>query len=78
MNHWRLLPCSLSGESASKSLAGEEELPSQKMQRNEKLVGYALYFYAYSTFEGRMLYMEDVFVRAEYRSEDRGCGCRMP
>ncbi len=45
-----------------------EELPSQRMTKNEQLVGYTLYYYAYSTWEGRVLYMEDVFVRKEYRS----------
>ena len=61
-----LLLCSPAGVSA---LAAEVELPSQKMQKN---VGYALYFSTYSTWEGRMLYMEDLFVRMEYRSEDKG------
>lgn len=39
------------------------------MASNERLVGYALYFYTYSTWEGRALYVEDLFVRMEYRSE---------
>ena len=39
----------------------------------EKPVGYALYFYNYSTFLGRPgLYIEDVFVSEEYRG--RGVG----
>ena len=64
-----LLLCSPAGVSA---LAAEVELPSQKMQKNEKFVGYALYFSTYSTWEGRMLYMEDLCIRMEYRSEDKG------
>lgn len=36
-------------------------------------VGYALYFYNFSTFLGKAgIYIEDIYVRPEYRS--RGCG----
>ena len=45
------------------------DLRSSKMVRNERLVGYALYFFNYSTWEGRVLYLEDLFVRQQYRSE---------
>ena len=44
-------------------------LPSEKMEKNERLVGYALYYYTYSTWNGRALYVEDLFVREEHRSE---------
>ena len=44
-------------------------LPSDSMEKNERLVGYAFYFFSYSTWEGRALHMEDLFIRAEYRSE---------
>lgn len=37
-----------------------------------KAVGFALYFYVYSTWEGTSLYLEDLFVRPEYRG--RGAG----
>lgn len=40
-----------------------------------ELIGYALYFYTYSTWEGRMLYMEDLYVCPEYRGE--GVGSRL-
>ena len=46
-----------------------EELPSQKMKKDERLVGQALYFYIYSSVNGRVLYLDDLFVRAEYRSK---------
>lgn len=44
------------------------DLPSEKMEKNERLVGYALYYYTYSTWNGRALYVEDLFVREEHRS----------
>ena len=31
--------------------------------------GYAIYFYTYSTFEGKSVYLEDVYIRSEHRSE---------
>ena len=37
-------------------------------QRDMKEVaGYALYFYGYSTWKGRLLYLEDMFVQPKYR-----------
>lgn len=38
------------------------------MEKNERLVGYALYYYTYSTWNGRTIYVEDLFVKEEYRS----------
>ena len=38
------------------------------MEKNERLVGYALYYYTYSTWNGRAIYVEDLFVKEEYRS----------
>jgi len=43
-------------------------LPSAMMEKDERLVGYALYFFTYSTWEGPAVYLEDLYVRAEYRS----------
>jgi len=34
--------------------------------------GYAFFFDYYSSFEGRMLFLEDVFVRAQFRGKDIG------
>ncbi|XP_072165332.1 thialysine N-epsilon-acetyltransferase-like [Diadema setosum] len=54
------------------------------------LVGYALYFYGFCSWNGKMLYFEDLFVEREYRgmglgvtlmhkvikmAVDRGCKC---
>lgn len=46
------------------------------MPRHERLVGHAVYFFNYSTWDGRVLYLEDLFVRKEFRSEEKaedGC-----
>jgi ribosomal protein S18 acetylase RimI-like enzyme len=36
------------------------------------LVGYTLYFYTYSTWDGRVLYMEDLYVKPEFRGNKIG------
>ena len=58
------LPSYLAGNEAS-STSG---LPSETMEKNERLVGYALYYYTYSTWNGRTIYVEDLFVKEGYRS----------
>lgn len=55
--------------SVEASNGSREELPSQSMKKDERLVGYALYYNTYSTWEGRVLFVEDLFVRAEHRSK---------
>lgn len=40
-----------------------------------KLIGYVLYYYIYSTWEGKCLYMEDLYVSPEYRG--RGVGSKL-
>uniref|UniRef100_A0A8C6LJE7 Spermidine/spermine N1-acetyltransferase family member 2b n=1 Tax=Nothobranchius furzeri TaxID=105023 RepID=A0A8C6LJE7_NOTFU len=37
-------------------------------------VGYALYFYTYSTWKGRSLYLEDLYVMPEFRGNGIGKG----
>lgn len=39
------------------------------------VAGFALYFFQYSTWEGRVLYLEDIFIREEYRK--LGLGSRL-
>ena len=34
--------------------------------------GYAFFFDYYSSFEGRMIFLEDIFVRAQFRGKDVG------
>lgn len=43
------------------------------IEYNEKVVGYIIYYYNFSTFVGRAgLYLEDIYIRPEYRG--RGIG----
>jgi len=42
---------------------------------DDKLIGFALYFFTWSTWEGRpSLYLEDLFVLPEYRGKGMGFG----
>ncbi|XP_070537769.1 thialysine N-epsilon-acetyltransferase-like [Ptychodera flava] len=37
-----------------------------------KVIAYALFFYAYSTWDGRMMYLEDIYVTPEFRGKGIG------
>ncbi|EDV29210.1 Diamine acetyltransferase 1 [Trichoplax sp. H2] len=39
---------------------------------SHKIIGFALYFFAYSTWQGKMLYLEDLFVEEAYRGHGIG------
>ena len=39
---------------------------------NGKLIGFALYFYLYSTWEGIGLHLEDIYVKSDYRRKGVG------
>lgn len=40
--------------------------------QDSMIVAYALYYYAYSTWKGRVLYMEDLYVKPEFRGKGIG------
>lgn len=42
---------------------------------NSASIGYAICFYSYSTWQGRSLFLEDLYVRPAYRKQ--GTGARM-
>ncbi|XP_065068961.1 diamine acetyltransferase 1-like [Rhopilema esculentum] len=48
-----------------------EEADKQDMK---EMAGYALYFYGYSTWKGRLLYLEDMYVQPKYRGIGIGTG----
>jgi GNAT superfamily N-acetyltransferase len=39
---------------------------------NEEVIGMALYYDTFSTWKGKMLYLEDFYVKGEYRSKGVG------
>ncbi len=60
--------------SLNESLFGEHPVPHALVAICEdQIIGYAIYFYNYSTFIGRPgIYLEDLYVKADYRG--RGFG----
>ncbi|XP_026154395.1 diamine acetyltransferase 2-like [Mastacembelus armatus] len=49
------------------------EVPEQhKSKEGHTKIGYALYFYSYSTWSGRSVYMEDLYVMPEFRGKGIG------
>ena len=65
---YHVIVAELTDEESPVKLAPNPDLPSSKMPHNDKIIGHALYYYAYSSWEGKVLYVEDLFVREEYRS----------
>lgn len=41
-------------------------------ESNGKLIGFALYYYRYSTWKGKCLYLEDLYVKPEFRKQGIG------
>ncbi|XP_026226143.1 diamine acetyltransferase 2b [Anabas testudineus] len=51
------------------------EVPEEhKSKEGLTIVGYALYFYTYSTWKGRTQYLEDLYVMPEFRGNGIGKG----
>ncbi|XP_056267582.1 thialysine N-epsilon-acetyltransferase-like isoform X1 [Pseudoliparis swirei] len=51
------------------------EVPEEhKSKEGFTVVGYALYFYIYSTWVGRSVFLEDLYVMAEFRGKGIGKG----
>uniref|UniRef100_A0A8C0G3G5 Spermidine/spermine N1-acetyltransferase family member 2 n=1 Tax=Chelonoidis abingdonii TaxID=106734 RepID=A0A8C0G3G5_CHEAB len=46
--------------------------PDQRSKDGHTVVGYGLYFFTYSTWKGRNIYMEDLYVMPEFRGRERG------
>ncbi|XP_029375787.1 diamine acetyltransferase 2b isoform X1 [Echeneis naucrates] len=51
-----------------------EVTDEHKSKEGFKVVGYALYFYTYSTWKGRTVYLEDLYVMPEFRGNGIGKG----
>lgn len=39
---------------------------------NEKVIGYAIFYYTYSTWHGKVMYLEDLCVTKEFRGKHIG------
>ncbi|XP_023818399.1 diamine acetyltransferase 2 isoform X2 [Oryzias latipes] len=51
------------------------EVPEEhKSKEGFTVVGYALYFYTYSTWKGRSIFLEDLYVMPEFRGNGIGKG----
>ncbi|XP_053297978.1 diamine acetyltransferase 2b isoform X1 [Pleuronectes platessa] len=51
------------------------EVPEEhKSKEGFTVVGYALYYYTFSTWKGRAMYMEDLYVMEEFRGKGIGKG----
>ncbi|XP_037389159.1 diamine acetyltransferase 2b isoform X2 [Pygocentrus nattereri] len=55
-------------------LALYEKMPDQVKisHKGHTVVGYVLYYYTYSTWSGRCIYMEDLYVMPQFRGEGIG------
>lgn len=47
------------------------------IQKNQKVLGVAIYFFTYSTWEGPVLYVEDLFVIPAVRGKLTGVRLRI-
>jgi len=48
------------------------ELSSAESEKDKVIVGYALYYKTYSTWKGKALHLEDLFVQPQYRFKGVG------
>ncbi|KAF4012337.1 hypothetical protein E5288_WYG000829 [Bos mutus] len=57
-----------------RELAEYEKLSDQVKISEEGpcVVGYGLYYFSYSTWKGRNIYLEDIYVKPEYRGQGIG------
>ncbi|KAB0336685.1 hypothetical protein E2I00_017622, partial [Balaenoptera physalus] len=59
------------GEPQGKSTPSSEA-PSPVSLKGPCVVGYGLYYFIYSTWKGRNIYLEDIYVKPEYRGQGIG------
>jgi GNAT superfamily N-acetyltransferase len=59
-------------EQLSVDLFDDQVCESFVLEKEEKMIGFALFYTAYSTWKGRCLYLEDFYVQPEYRRSGAG------
>lgn len=59
-------------EQIAKDLFENEICYAYVAEDNNLIIGFALYYVSYSTWKGKSLYLEDLFVLPEYRKEGVG------
>uniref|UniRef100_A0A1Q3FFQ5 N-acetyltransferase domain-containing protein n=1 Tax=Culex tarsalis TaxID=7177 RepID=A0A1Q3FFQ5_CULTA len=57
-----------SKETSTSSMAAS----SGDLSTRTKLIGYAIFFYSYSTWQGKSLFLEDIYVKPDYRGAGHG------
>lgn len=66
---------SLFDSAVGKDFDGIKHIKHINISFNSASIGYAICFYSYSTWQGRSLFLEDLYVRPAYRKQ--GTGARM-
>jgi GNAT superfamily N-acetyltransferase len=61
-----------SAEQLAVDLFEDHVCESFVLEKEEKIIGFALFYTAYSTWKGRCLYLEDFYVQPEYRRSGAG------
>lgn len=63
-------------ESLKESIFDNNRAEALLIESNNKVIGYIVYFFNYSTFVGREgLYIEDLYIKSEYRGQGIGKKC---
>lgn len=54
-------------EQLAKDLFTDEICHAFVAEKDTQIVGFALYYFSYSTWKGKSLYLEDIYIKNEYR-----------
>jgi GNAT superfamily N-acetyltransferase len=73
MADYERLPAAITEQDLARDGFGQRpEFSALMAEWDGQPAGYAFFFYCYSTFRGRGLFLEDVFVRAQFRGKKVG------
>ena len=54
---------------ATEDTVATEDKLKNKDKKGTAVIGYALYFFGYSTWNGKLVYLEDLYVTHEHRGK---------